>query len=249
MVAKVDFHQRTLDLLSQPELPLDFERGAAVERAAAAVGITLPRSVVEWYCVPEESALWQLYKGEHYPVVWLPKHDGYKRQVQPSKLYEPRQWIKAPIVSLQHENQGCWSWGVVLDGTADPPAVISFDGDTWDICAESFSMYVYSIIFDNASYGPGSVGKDFRIEECVHGEQRRMLRKEFRLEPTTRGAGCLARVFTERFSGSDQRFSFVNLDEHRFSLWRICAGSESSFEGLVGRLSRIVPAVEQKYRT
>src|SRR5947199_124087 len=52
------------------------------------------------------------------------------------------------------ENQGCWTWGVAPDGTPDPPAVISF-GDGWDTCADSFSTYVYALLFDASPLGPG----------------------------------------------------------------------------------------------
>jgi hypothetical protein len=248
----MNYHRKTLELIGCPNLPLDMARGTAALRDAATIGVGLPTAVVEWYCVPEQSDLWHWYSGEHAPAAWrkagvraVPASDDDYREewINPPVYRDLREWVKGPILPLMSENQGCWMWGVVLDGAPDPPAVISFDGEVWDICADSFSTYVYALIFDDALLGPAGVGRELRIEECVSDKHRRALRREFQVEPTTRGAGCLSGTFTERFSRPGQRFSFANLCEHRFSCWTAWALDPASFSDLVDRLSRVLPAM------
>jgi hypothetical protein len=256
------FHRKALELFGQPDLPLDSARGAAAVRSAAALDVALPAAVAEWYCVPEQSELWRnWYAGCHAPAVWQkagtncmvrpdPPGDNDYREwwVNPPVRRDLKEWVKGPILPLMCENQGCWWWGVLLDGAPDPPAVISYDcGDTWDTCADAFSTYVYAIVFDVTLFSPSGFRRDFRVEECVCGERRRALREEFRIEPTTRGAGCVSGVFTERFSRPGQRFSFWNHPEHQFSCWRLWAADTTAFSDLAGRLCRILPVLNRPF--
>jgi hypothetical protein len=264
------FHGKTFELIGHPDLPLDPARGASAALEAVALDIDLPAAVAEWYCVPELSQLWRWYSGEHSAAAWqkakktavirydptdeesyydpgLNYHDWWISHhecwLNPPVCRDLSGWVKGPILPLMVENQGCWEWGVVLDGSADPSAVISFGGGTWDNCAESFSTYVYARIFDAAPLGPATVSRHLRVEECVGEQHRLALREMFRIEPTTRGAGCVSGVFTERFSRPGCRFSFCNLYEHRFSLWTLSAADTDGFLDLVSRLGSIVPAL------
>lgn len=266
----MNYHRRALELIRRPDMPLDPARTAAVASGAIAVGVSLPAAVAEWYSVPDRSDLWRWYCGEHAPAIWRPgaelavvgahptSEEAHRDQrddyhvwwlsqcevwVNPPVTYDQREWVKGPILPLMLENQGCWEWGVVLDGTPDPPAVISFGGGAWDICAASFSTYVYARLFDAAPLSPGGVGQHVRVEECVAERHRRAIREEFQIEPTTRGAGCVAGVFTERFSRPGQRFSFCNLDDQRFSLWSLSAADPAGLSDLIRRLSSILPAL------
>jgi hypothetical protein len=249
------YHQRTLELIGRLDLPLDPARGAAAAHDAAGVGVTLPAAVAEWYCVSDRSDLWRWYSCEHSPAVWRkegthsmvrshPETEGDYREwwVNPPIRRDLSEWVKGPILPLMCENQACWEWGVVLDGTPDPPAVISFGG-TWDTCADAFSTYVYAILFDTAPLGPAAVGRHVRVEECVTERHRRALREAFRIEPTTRGAGCVPGVFTERFSRPGKRLNFFNSTDCRFSCWALGAADADRFAELLREVGSIFPAL------
>jgi len=51
---------------------------------------------------------------------------------------------------FKHENQGVCKWGILLNGSADPPMYVDFDSgfNSPAKCADSFSSYVYSCAWD-----------------------------------------------------------------------------------------------------
>jgi hypothetical protein len=250
--------RKALELVGCPDALLDPVLGAAATREAAAGGVNLPAAVVEWYCIPDDSDLWRWYASDHSPAIW--RRDGAKRVVpepaegeycepwlhwwvNPAVCYDLTGWVNAPILPLMDETQGCWMWGVVLDGTPDPRVVISFGGGPWDTCADSFSSFVYALLFDWSPLGPAGVARRVHIEERVTDRHRRLLREEFRSEPTTRTVACAPMGFTERYSRPGQRVSYNQSDYSRFSHWELSATDPATLEDLVGRLGRIVPAL------
>jgi hypothetical protein len=261
----VKYHQKTLKLVEGYDVSFDPARAAATALGAEAAGVLLPASVAEWYGVPARSVLWQWYSGEHWPAAWGKEDGAYdpdddlfptdRREdyhawwlshrgfwFDPPISHDLRGWVNWPILPLMDENQACWQWGVVLDGTHDPPAVITSGDGIWDTCADSFSTYVYSLIFDAAPIGPVEVSRHFRVKECVTARHRYAMREEFQIEPTTRGSGCRTGVFTERFSRPGQRLKFCN-DEHGASDWSLSAADLSALSDLIGRLCRSFPAM------
>jgi hypothetical protein len=265
----MDYHRRTLELFRPLGLLPDRARGATAVRIAAALGITLPPAVAEWYCVPEDSALWSAYCGHpgvhNTPIlrrlrtlgdkleapqrVWL--GCGVRDELSndwwelPAVLTDRRGWLTEPVLPLMSEIYSSWWWGVVLDGTADPRVAITHDeGETWDFCGPSFSSYVFAILFDAALDHPAGFGRAVQIEAQVHGERRDRLRQEFRQEATTRDLPPGREAFFERYSGDGQRLRFVNANEHpsRSSYWRLWASSRDGFAEMVARLSRVFPA-------
>lgn len=248
------FHLRTLELFGQPDLPLDPGRGAAVGRAAAALGVELPTAVAEWYTVPVGSDLWRRwYAGINAPAVWRESatgcmvapsgDDSYREwEVNPPVRRDSRGWVTRPILPLMCEHQGAWEWGVALDGTADPPAVISYDqGDTWDFCCESFSAYVYATVFDQGLSDPAGVGRDVGFT-ALSPTHRRALRAEFQPGPTTRG-GYEEHEFAARFSRRGQRVRVAEAGGRASSRWRVWAADSAGFVDLVAWLERLLPGL------
>jgi hypothetical protein len=265
----MDFHRRTLELFGPPGLLPDRARGASAVQVAAAFGITLPPAVAEWYCVPEDSALWNAYCGhlavhtvpilkrlrtfgdnlEAAESVWL--GSGVRDELSndwwevPSVFTDQRSWMAEPILPLMSEIYSSWWWGVLLDGTADPRVAITYDeGQTWDLCGPSFSSYVFAVLFDAVLHHPAGFGRDVQIEVRVSGEHRDRLRQEFRQEATTRDVPPSRDVFIERYARDGQRFRFVNGNEpsYRCSYWRLWASNRDGFAELVVRLNRVFPA-------
>jgi hypothetical protein len=264
----MDFHRRTLELFGPPGLLPDRARGATAVRVAAASGITLPPAVAEWYCVPEESALWTIYCGQRVvhtvPILNRLRAFGDKLEAAqsvwsgrgvrdeltndwwevPSVFTDRRGWMTEPILPLMSEIYSTWWWGVVLDGTADPRVVITYDeGETWDLCGPSFSSYVFAVLFDAVLHDPAGFGRDVQIQDRVSGEHRGRLRQEFHQEATTRDEPPFRDVFFERYSRDGQRIRFVNGNEpsYRSSYWRLWAPNRDEFVALVARLSRVFP--------
>jgi len=76
------------------------------------------------------------------------------------------------------ENQGVCRWAIELDGSDDPPVVVEVDstsGVSWQHCADTFSTFVYTQVWDwQRLKGPSlcaQVGKSLDLhivaEQCV----------------------------------------------------------------------------------
>jgi hypothetical protein len=214
--------------------------------------------VAEWYCVPELSPVWRAFNRHDESLLRRregePKASWFGGPIRdeargewwgvPAVYHDIRGWVTDPVLPLLGECCGGWWWGVVLDRTADPRAVITHDeGETWDFCGTSFSAYVYAILFDGVFDSEHGYSRAVRLgDHHLYGRSRQQLREQFRVEPTTRVPFSHRAELTERFSRNDQRVSVSNLETPRCSSWQLWAKSWESFNDLVGRLSHIFPA-------
>jgi hypothetical protein len=249
------FHRRALELFGQSEMGIDVERGTDIAQAAVAAGISLPAAVAEWFCVAEASPLWRAFArhdeclfrrrtGE--PAAWWFGHAVRDTRTAgwwdvPAVCHDVRGWIAEPILPLMGECCGSWWWGVTLDGTADPRAVITHDeGETWEVCGTSFSTFVYSVLFDAAFDDPhGHVREIWLPDTQLYGPGRQKLREQFRVEPTTRVPYPHGSDLTERFSRDGQRVSVCNQTSPRGSSWRLWGATAELLLDLAVRVEEI----------
>ncbi|MGW0697967.1 SMI1/KNR4 family protein [Streptomyces sp. NPDC002867] len=125
-------------------------------------GRSLPATVRKWY---SHSAATTILEPESngdfvYPVERLgepetyywPSHDEWPEGVeeQEEREFDPMTHNLLPFLN---ENQGVYCLAVRLDGSDDPPVLLSWDGvqpNTWLPHADNFSQWVYTRVWDFA---------------------------------------------------------------------------------------------------
>jgi hypothetical protein len=138
------------------------------------LGVQLPGAVREWYSYENGVAILAEHSNGDPPL-----------QVRDFILLE---WKSRRLLPIRNENQGVCVWAVELDGSDDPGVWIDVgaDGTHWSRLASSFSVYVFTCIWDyrrvlqreplvQAQNGP------------LSGAALEILRRRFREEPQTRG--------------------------------------------------------------
>jgi hypothetical protein len=260
----VRFHRRALDLFDQPNLPLAPDRGARARQAATASGVRLPASVVEWYGVPEASALWRGFAWSDHPAVsfhrgerqpWMEAAErGGDSLIEderewgwwwvPRPREDVRGWVREPVLPVLYETQGCCWWGVPLDGSDDPPVTLcrGDQGDLWDDHAGSFSDFVCARLFDWSLGLAEGARREVYLPGAMRGDELRAMKAGFRAEATTRDD---IGQFSYRFSRPGQWCSVTVLGPDCRSLgWRLWASDTAAFEALVGELAKVCPVLD-----
>jgi hypothetical protein len=115
---RVPYHQSVFDLLDiQPrQSPQAREMIEMCERRC---GRRLPEAVRQWYLLDGVVELWDDYSNMDGPEPL----DAILRQLaQEGEGRSP--WWAADRLWVLCENQGCWLWFVLLDGSDDPPVFL-----------------------------------------------------------------------------------------------------------------------------
>jgi hypothetical protein len=112
------------------------EEDASVREVEDRLGISLPKSVREWY-------------AHHNAIQVLAEHSNGDPPI-PLKKFALIDWRSLRLLPFRNENQGVCTWAVALDGSEDPPVYVDVDssGREWRVLAPSFSAYVYSCVWD-----------------------------------------------------------------------------------------------------
>ncbi len=160
------FHTQTLARLGIAGEP-DPLAMAALELRAEALGIRFPASFVAWF-------------GMHNGMELLRKHSNCDAPVALEDLGAPISWAWGKKRDWLHEsnhlvfmceNQDVCAWALALDGSDDPPVVVSADPDgeasvrpnevrgtdeaklkaPWLPCAPSFSTFVACQVWDHTA--------------------------------------------------------------------------------------------------
>ncbi|GAA4933392.1 SMI1/KNR4 family protein [Streptomyces coeruleoprunus] len=138
--------------------------GAAVERLKAFEtehGRALPAAVREWYSLAEARTILEPSdNGDHVYAVdelggsatyyWPGDDDEWPEDLdeQEERHFDP---VAMGLLPFLEENQGVYCLAVRLDGSDDPPVVLSWDGvqpDTWQPHASRFSEWVHTRVWD-----------------------------------------------------------------------------------------------------
>lgn len=138
---------------------------------------------------------------------------------------ESRTMLAHGALVLMAENQGVCDWVALLDGSADPPVLISVDGAPWRMHARSFSAFVYSRVWDRLPAVWALTGPTAGLPADVLSR----LRLEFIEGPETAGwpRGCTQ----HRFVRDEQRVTTCECDGKE-SLWSFYTPDEGSLREL-----------------
>jgi len=204
------FHQRTLDLLDRRFEPVGCESLITWGRMN---NIVIPASVSEWYTLPDALDILRTYSNNDHPY-------------QPSKfkLHQQDDWS---IIEFMREHQSCCDWGFLLDGTEDPPVVIQIDAD-WSPCADHFSTFIYTQIFDwQYFYLEQDEEENYedwsRVTSSVTKELLSQLLRFYQEEPRT---WDYPGGPTYRYSGNRQRI--IILDYDRRAYWSLLGATRQA---------------------
>ncbi|WP_203743732.1 SMI1/KNR4 family protein [Catellatospora bangladeshensis] len=134
--------------------------GAAFAAFESTHGQPLPRAVRDWYLLdrartvlePDGADLVLAAEQLGGPATYWWPADGDDwppdLEEQEEREFDP---VAAGLLPFLDENQGGYSLAVRLDGSADPPVLISWDGvrpDGWSVHAACFSEWVFTRVWD-----------------------------------------------------------------------------------------------------
>jgi len=152
-------------------------------------GIVVPPSFSEFYAFRELTDILQRDGGDRLYAVsdyQVSNREGYA------------------VLVFMEENQAVYQWGVTLNGQPNPLVMVKVRDDPstkWLPCAESFSTFIYTIVFDNQhcisqsqTYGKTWIAEQF---QPLGNEDIEFLKSRFDEEPKTFG---LPTPVTNRFS-------------------------------------------------
>ncbi len=214
------YHQATLDLLH--ERPAVSEEAAELlEQFSHLSNLVLPASVREWYTLPQAVTWLSTYSNQDHPVPLelLGDIDGFGDDAV--------DLAQQGLVPIMVENQHVCIWALRLDGTEDPPVVVSFDATTgWQPYAERFSTFVYVQIWDYQG-----IFSDYTLwgETLFSSDELSFLQAHFTEEPQTLTHPT---PLTRRFSRGTQRILLWCGDEP-MAQWFLSATTEEEWSRLM----------------
>ncbi|UUU37738.1 hypothetical protein [Streptomyces sp. NBC_00162] len=156
------FHGRAAQLAGL-DLEISKEAEAVLDRFESVHGHVVPASVREWFTLAQGAAVLRKFSNDDmvYDAERLGREEIYYWPEDngdwPDDVDEQEERPFDPVGSLgllpfMVENQGVWVMAVRLDGSDDPPVVISFDDVTpsaaWQPHADRFSDLVHARIWD-----------------------------------------------------------------------------------------------------
>ncbi|MER7274881.1 SMI1/KNR4 family protein [Dactylosporangium sp. NPDC000244] len=154
MTSQPQYHARSLALAGRTA-ETSPDAVAALDRFAAERGFPLPASVREWYSLAAGQEILRRFSNDDR--VYAAHELGRPEECSPDdESDQEREWdpvAEIQLLPFMIENQGVCFWAVKLDGSDDPPVMISLDDleptDEWTMLSASFSDLVYTRIWDH----------------------------------------------------------------------------------------------------
>ncbi|KAB1978550.1 hypothetical protein F8144_39675 [Streptomyces triticiradicis] len=170
---------------------------ARLDALAARHGRALPQSVRHWYSLADATAILEPERrADHvYPVddlgqpeayYWPTDDEGWPEglEEQEEREFDP---MAHGLLPFLQENQGVYCLAVQLDGSEDPPVLLSWDGvqpGTWTAHADTFSQWVYTRVWDFALHRGASMLE--ATAERVTAAELEALEQVLEVRPATR---------------------------------------------------------------
>jgi len=190
---KLRYHQKTFELLNQ-EARFSQEFHAKIESIKREKGIAIPSSVVEWYSLENATEILRQNSNDDH---FLEVEDFGKPSYKNEDLLAER------LLLFMIENQGVCEWAIKLDNSDDPPVFAKdVDSKIWEFCAEKFSTFIWTLVFDW-----GRIRQNDSYFLCAQAEPITQndlseLQRNFQEEPRTH---CFPGKINYRFSQQDKR--------------------------------------------
>jgi hypothetical protein len=223
------FHQEALQRLAIPHLP-DVTRAAALTQRAAALGVKLPASFVEWYAMRDGIEL-------------LARNSNTDDPVAIEELGESLEWRwdvthdlvqEEGLLLFMVENQAVCIWALRLDAGDDPPVVVARDPDLeWRACAERFSTFIGCQVWDHHEVLSEDARRILLAAQASALEEKDLafLRSRFSENPTTHGWPGDNQY---RFERGDARVLIWDSEDQ--ADWWVSATTEASLASLAREL-------------
>lgn len=184
------YHQPVFDLIGQKP-SFSATNLQLLRKLEQETGVKLPASVREWYSLENGVELLANYSNSDHAttVEDLGRRDKYWRD---RKDHHYDFLLEQNLLIVLIETQSVWTWAVKIDGSDDPP-VFTCAGSPepeseWVLCAESFSSFVYTRIWDfdwDSDYYLCAVSN-----EKFHSNVLAFLSNHFMQGPQTFSYGC-----------------------------------------------------------
>jgi len=145
------FHQATMDLLGQVPTFSDASL-ALLERQERRCALGFPAAMREWYALEGAADLLYRYSNQDFAVPL----DQLGEEIAKARPHAGELSAPMPVIIVQYENQGNCRWGVLLDGSEDPPVMVELitgegipvPSRAWELYSERFSIFVYAHVWD-----------------------------------------------------------------------------------------------------
>jgi hypothetical protein len=221
------YHQATLNLIGEvpnisPQAITLLDQWEHIHARA------LPPSVREWYTFEQALPWLERYSNGGHPIEVA--HLGRKRRYRSGGSEQEIDFLTRNLLPILTENQGMCMWAVQLDGSENPPVVVSFDymqpESTWHVYVDSFSHFVYTCVWDARVIQPDVAL--FGTKEALLPEELLFLQKHFQQEPITYHFPAESNY---RFSSEDQ---YILLQQYEYGLsWYLFAEEDNDLKQLV----------------
>lgn len=145
------YHQAVFDLIGEKPIVLP-QAVEALDYLEQSKGIVLPASVREWYSLEGAASI-----ISRFPSC------GYAREVRQlgdivrywlDRSYHEVDLLEQGLVWVMKEHQDVYSWAIHLNGSDDPPVVVTIENENlipftkYDLYVETFSTFVYTCAWD-----------------------------------------------------------------------------------------------------
>jgi len=219
---ELKYHQKTFELLNlQPR----FSQGAylKLENLKTEKDIIIPASILEWYSLENAIELLSQHSNDDYFV----KVEDFGK---PS--YTNEDLAAEGFLLFMIENQAVCEWAVKLNNSDDPP-VFARDVDVkkWELCAEKFSTFVWTLAFDWSRFRQMGSYLLYANAEPIKESEISELQNLFQEEPRTY---VFPGKVTYRFSQQDKRIHIWQNPGQ--ADWNISANSSQSLFELVQKI-------------
>jgi hypothetical protein len=226
------YHAKTFELLGlRPRVsPAAVDLLDKVEHR---IGRPLPPSLREWYELDGAIDLLLQHSNDDPPVDIA----DFGKPLRDENGGAAHDLLAHKLLAFRRENQGVCDWAVQLEGSDEPPVVVTFDTQliTWIPCAASFSQHVYACMWDYAASLGRLVSDDLLImaqNQPLTQEALRFLQSHFQAELVTHGWPGETQY---RFFNGDQRI-LIGADKGQAD-WFLAAESEEALGQLATLLS------------
>ncbi len=220
------YHQATLQLLDEKPI-ISAISLAGLQHFEQTHGLLLPAAVKAWYALEQAPALLSRYPP--VGVVRSVQQLGHLESYWSDGVSHSIDLLKQGLLLIMTEVQSNCFWAIELNDEDDPPVVVSEElspSAKWHLCAEKFSVFVYTCIWDSLVINPED--QMFGCKEFLLPTELDFLHERFREGPRTY---AFPGAVNYRFFSGYQRILIQEAD--RQTSWYFAAESDEALKQLV----------------